>query len=121
MVEEDSKSKVSLEDEVEEKVEIYATLDPNRINYQYSDIETPVESMGNSFSLLVDLGRTLSFISPNMVAKLGVNPVATGQMMRAFLENGSEVLMEKNIIGLQFTLQGHASLQRFRVMMMGKF
>lgn len=78
-------------------MEIYAALDPSERNQQYSIIETLVESMGNSFSLLFNSRSTHSFISPSMV---GVNLVATGKMMRAFLANGLEVLMDKNIIDL---------------------
>ena len=35
--------------------------------------------MGNSFSLLVDSGSSHSFISPSMVAKLGVSPISNGE------------------------------------------
>ena len=80
-----------------------------------------MESLGNSFSLLVDSGSTHSFISPSMVAKLGVNPISTGKRLRASLANGTKVLIEEKIVDLKFTLEGHASSQIFRVMKMGKF
>ena len=114
-------NQVTLNDEFEEKAEIYAALDPSGRNQQYSVIETQVEYQGNSFSLLVDSGSTHSFISPTMVSKLGVRAIPTGKRLRASLANGSEVLIDEKIVNLRFTLQGHFSQQDFRVMKMGKF
>ena len=114
-------NQVTLDDEFEERAVIYAALDPSGRNQQFSVIEAPVESLGNSFSLLVDSGSSHSFISPSMVAKLGVSPVPTGKRLRASLANGSQVLIEEKIVDLQFSMQGHSSSQQFRVMKMGKF
>ena len=112
---------ITLQEESEERAEIYAALDPSGRNRQYSVMEVPVDCQGNPLSLLVDSGSTHSFISPKIVAKLGITPKPIGKNLRASLANGTEIVIREEVVDLEFTLQGHGSSQRFRVMKLGKF
>ena len=112
---------VSVKDEQEEQAQVYAALDPSGHNRKFTILETQGEYEGKPLTFLIDLGSCHSFLSPATVKRLQLEPHHTGRKLRVSLANGTSISEEEKFVDISFQLGGHSTLQKFRIMKMGKF
>ena len=74
----------------EEQAQIYAALDPNGRNCQYTVLEAHYK--GKPLTFLIDSRSSHSFISPNTAKILRVEAHPTGKKLRASSANKSSIL-----------------------------
>ena len=84
-------------------------------------METQGEYEGKPLSFLIDFGSSHSFISLATVKRLQLEPLPTGRKLRVSLVNGTSILEEEKVVDIPFQFEGHSTLQKFRILRMGKF
>ena len=56
-----------------------------------------------------------------MVKRLQLQTHPTGRKLRVSLANGISILEEEQFMDISFELEGHSTLQKFRILKMGEF
>ena len=112
---------VRVEEEAEERAQIYAALDPSGRNRQFSILEVQGDYEGKSLTFLIDFGSSHSFISPSTAKRLGVNPQPIGRMLNSSLANKTSILTDELVVSFSFNLDGNPTAQNFRILKIGKF
>ena len=112
---------VIIKDEQEDQAQIYAALDPSGCNQQFTILKTQGEYEGKPLIFLIDSRSSHSFISPATVKRLQLDSLPIGRKLRVSLANGTTILEEDKVMEIPFQLEGHSTLQKCRILKMGKF
>ena len=97
---------MTIQEEVEFKAQVYAALDPRGRNQQFLIMEIGKTSQGKILFFLIDFGSSHSFLSPTTIKIMGLHPQATGCNLRIFLENGSSLSIQEQVVKIDFELGG---------------
>ena len=84
-------------------------------------MEAQGEYEGKPLIFLIDFGSSHSFISLATIKSLQLDSLPTGRKLRVSLANGTSILEEEKVVEIPFQLEGHSTLQKFRILKMGKF
>ena len=96
-------------------------MDPSGCNRHFTILETQGEYEGKPLIFLIDFGSSHSFISPATVKRLQLESLPTGRKLRVSLASGTSILEEEKFVDISFQLGSHSTLQRHRIIKIGKF
>ena len=96
-------------------------MDPSGRNRQFTILETQGEYEGKPLNFLIDSRISHSFISPVTIKRLQLDSLPTERKLRVSLANGTTILEEEKVVEIPFQLEGHSTLQEFKILMMGNF
>ena len=110
----------SLQDEENDRAQVYAAIEHQGNNRQFSVIQAPASYGGKDFKLLIDSGSTHSFLSPKCIHNLSLDQQPS-RRLTVELASGKEVVTRSAVGNLEFNLDNHPTKSYFHVMPLGVY